>query len=289
MAGGVEGKKRSGRSYRPAVEAMEALRLLSGATAAASLPGVAAEHGVLSDPPAGLAPLGRDVPAVSGDAWDEALIQTQLADLLGRGTTADAAARAATSGTAAVDGSSSEAATPDPAAVSSGLSQLDRYLNRTWYRAAIPVHQQDDCTQAVYATLLQQVGRARFEALLGDVGHSGIKDVFTRETNDGLAFFRAVDMVKKRAQRERSYVSIDAVDVASPASGPDAHAWRDALREAIDQSLSPKEASLIHETLMGKTPAEIAQAWGVAPKTISNEKTRVIQKLRQALLVEAVD
>jgi DNA-binding CsgD family transcriptional regulator len=34
---------------------------------------------------------------------------------------------------------------------------------------------------------------------------------------------------------------------------------------------------------MGKTPAEIADQWGVAPKTVSNEKTRVLQKLRLAL------
>ena len=40
---------------------------------------------------------------------------------------------------------------------------------------------------------------------------------------------------------------------------------------------------------MGKTPAEIALHWGVAPKTISNEKTRVIQKLRDVLLEQEVD
>jgi DNA-binding CsgD family transcriptional regulator len=35
---------------------------------------------------------------------------------------------------------------------------------------------------------------------------------------------------------------------------------------------------------MGKTPAEIAVGWGVAAKTVSNEKTRVLQKLRDALM-----
>jgi DNA-binding CsgD family transcriptional regulator len=66
-------------------------------------------------------------------------------------------------------------------------------------------------------------------------------------------------------------------------------AWHEALREAIDHSLSPREASLINDTLMGKTPAEIALIWGVAPKTISNEKTRVIQKLRDALMAQTSD
>ena len=40
---------------------------------------------------------------------------------------------------------------------------------------------------------------------------------------------------------------------------------------------------------MGKTPAEIASQWGVAPKTVSNEKTRVIQKLRDAMVADMSD
>ena len=65
-------------------------------------------------------------------------------------------------------------------------------------------------------------------------------------------------------------------------------AWRNALHEAIDQSLTPREAALIHATLEGETPAEIAARWGVAPKTVSNEKCRAIQKLREALTGDLV-
>jgi DNA-directed RNA polymerase specialized sigma24 family protein len=128
------------------------------------------------------------------------------------------------------------------------------------------------------------MGRGQFDALVTDVGHWGVKDVFSRETSDGLSFFRAVDMVKKRAQRERSHHSLDSVDVPSDdqTSGSGA-ALREALYEAIERTLSPREAALIQDTLMGKTPAEIAIQWGVAPKTVSNEKTRVLQKLRSAL------
>jgi DNA-binding CsgD family transcriptional regulator len=35
--------------------------------------------------------------------------------------------------------------------------------------------------------------------------------------------------------------------------------------------------------MMGMTPAEIALQWGIAPKTVSNEKARILQKLRTAL------
>ena len=76
----------------------------------------------------------------------------------------------------------------------------------------------------------------------------------------------------------------DTIDVAVAHRQDETQAhWRDALHEAIDQSLSPREAALIHATLQGETPAEIALRWGVAPKTVSNEKTRVIQKLREVL------
>ena len=54
-------------------------------------------------------------------------------------------------------------------------------------------------------------------------------------------------------------------------------------REAIEESLTPREAYLICATLDGKTPAEIATEMGLTPKTISNEKCRVIQKLREIL------
>ncbi len=103
-----EGRKSKRRSYLPAVEALEALRLLSG-SAAPALPGIVVEHEHLGGP---IAPDDR---AVSDDAWDAALGQTRLVDLL-----------APTRGEA------------DPRTVQSGLSQLDRYLSRAWYRAGIP-------------------------------------------------------------------------------------------------------------------------------------------------------
>ncbi|MDR3618640.1 MAG: LuxR C-terminal-related transcriptional regulator [Paludisphaera borealis] len=274
MAGGVDHKRRAHRSYKPAVEAMEVLRLLSGAAATATFPAVAAEHHMLVD--SGLAAPTLDSPAVTDHAWDAALHDAGLDGLL--------SARA-----------SSYTAEPsivpraDAESTASGLLQLNKYLNRSWYRAAIPLQAHEDCSQAVYATLLQQLGRPRFDALLSDVGRGGVKEVFSRETTEGLDFFRAVDMVKKRAQRERVFQSIDSVDVAGSSSDLETRSWRDSLQEAIDRSLTAREASLIYETLKGKTPAEIALHWGVAPKTVSNEKTRVIQKLRDVLQTQAAD
>jgi RNA polymerase sigma factor (sigma-70 family) len=277
LAGGGEKRGRTRRDYRPTVEGLEALRLLSAAQAHL-LPGMVAEHDLRSDPALGPATPDRDVPssAVSDAAWDAALGHTRLTDLL---------SDPETSTSAGVTSSAAAAQPADPAAVTAGLSQLDKYLNRTWYRAGLPAQVHDDSSQAVYATLLQGLGRQRFDGLVAEVGQWGIRDVFSRETSDGIAFFRAVDMVKKRAQREKMHQSLDSVDVpARPSDQVTSVALRAALQDAISQNLNPREAALIHDTLMGKTPAEIAQQWGVAPKTISNEKSRVLQKLREALV-----
>ena len=105
-----------------------------------------------------------------------------------------------------------------------------------------------------------------------------------RETAQGPGFFRAVDTIKKRAQRERSFQPLDLYEgIASPGEDDAQGRRREALREAIDESLTPREADLICATLDGKTPAEIAVEMGLTPKTISNEKCRVIQKLREIL------
>jgi RNA polymerase sigma factor (sigma-70 family) len=241
-----------------------------------------AAHDLLADPTQEPGTSGTDthLSAVSSAAWDEALGHTQLADLL-----STPAAQADGSGGTTGSPAATTAPSTDPATVSSGLAQLNKYLNRTWYRAGIPAQLHDDSSQAVYATLLQNLGRQRFDVLVGEVGQWGIRDVFSRETSDGISFFRAVDMVKKRAQREKVHQALDSVDVPTQRRDQGSSAaLRAALQDAISQSLNSREAALIHDTLMGKTPAEIALQWGVAPKTISNEKSRVLQKLREALI-----
>jgi RNA polymerase sigma factor (sigma-70 family) len=278
-----EKQNRRQRRYSPSVERLEAVRLLSSATQAHPITSLVAEHDVLTDPTGAAVPhLADGSHAVSSATWDAALVQTELADILGPGVGSAAATSPVSATSPKVVAATTT--TADTQALTSGLTQLNKYLSRAWYRAGISPQLHDDSTQAVYATLLQNLGRGSLDSLITDVGHSGIKDVFTRETSEGLAFFRAVDMVKKRAQRERIHQSLDSIDVAGPADDQgDSTSQRAALKEAIEKKLNPREAALIQDTLMGKTPAEIASQWGVAPKTVSNEKTRVLQKLRLAL------
>ncbi|QDV36013.1 sigma-70 family RNA polymerase sigma factor [Tautonia plasticadhaerens] len=257
-------QRKASRAYRPGVEGLEALRLFSGLVGAPFA--IPAEHGEWSSSALDLdldAPGAID-PGVEIDAWDAAIDLASPSELLSPEPGPPA-------GTAA-----------DPEAIRGGLSQLDRYLSRTWARAGLPPQKHDDCTQAVYLSLLKQLSRPGFDELMVAVGVFGIREVFSRERGEGTVFFRAIDATKKRAQRERKLRSLD--------DGPDNPSaplrerdWVDALSEAIDRALSPREAELIRATLAGETPAEIAERWGVAPKTVSNEKTRAYHKLRDFL------
>ena len=174
-------------------------------------------------------------------------------------------------------------AEPRPEAIQSGLNQLTRYLGCAWARAGLDPQSFEDCTQEVYETLLSNLGRDKFDQLAAQVRAFGVRNVLSRETPDGPDFFRAVDMVKRATQRTRSFQSLDEhyLELADGAGtdGASATDWRRELDEAIERSLNRREAELIRDTLMGKTPQEIAQTWGMAAKTVSNEKTRAIQKL----------
>ena len=295
----------SRRRYAPKLEALEALRLLDAG--ALKLVSVVADHGALSGPgtgsvaatvvapslPSGWPGIAPAVGSPGSAAWDEALSQTvgtHWLDLLEPSVAQTPTAAPATTTTATTASTLS-----DSQALDAGLRQLDRYLGRAWGRAGIPASQQEDCTQAVHAALLEELGRPAFDQMVTAVGRQGIPQVLNRDSQLGPDFFRAVDMIKKRALRQRTFLALDeqpepaAQTTSTTLGGDGADTWRGVLNEAINRTLNPREANLIRATLQGFSPAEIAQQWGLAPKTVSNEKTRALAKLREALVAELDD
>ena len=170
----------------------------------------------------------------------------------------------------------------DPrAAFDAGLGQLTRYLARAWSRAGVGAGRHDDCTQAVHLGLIEAWGPDRYVDLVGRVGSRGVRATLGRGTSAGLDFLRAVDRVKKRELRARCHLPLDpATADCGDRLGPD----REVLREAVAGLTVPREAELLAATLASDGPAAIAARWGLAAKTVSNEKTRVLNKLRVAML-----
>ena len=168
--------------------------------------------------------------------------------------------------------------------LSSGLTQLNKYLSRAWYRAGISPQLHDDSSQAVYATLLQQPGPRPLRLVdhrrrpLGNQGRLHPRDV----RGTGLLPGRRHGQEAGTARARFTSRSTRSTWLAPAIRLPAQRGGKPCTRRSI-RTLSPREAALIQDTLMGKTPAEIANQWGVAPKTVSNEKTRVLQKLRLAL------
>lgn len=256
--------ERTSRRYQPRIEALEALRLLDHGLAALAAPGLV-EPVSASEPRSEAA--ASTAPSV--DTWDAALDATRIADWLD------------------VDATTELAKEISPQQVEQGLDQLNRYLGKAWAQAGIAPQNFDDCTQAVYEALLQNLGRDGFDLLADGVGRHGVRRVLNTETNEGPDFFRAVDMVKKRTQRTKTYQSLDETrgdaTLSSGVSNDEINDLREALDQAIDSSLTAREALLIRETLAGKTPAEIAAELGLTSKTVSNDKSRAFQKLRETL------
>ena len=75
------------------------------------------------------------------------------------------------------------------------LGGISRYCSACWRNARLPVDRWNDCTQEVFARLLERVPM------------SGWEQVLAGEGEERREFLRAIDTVKKRHQRERARTS----------------------------------------------------------------------------------
>ena len=182
------GVERQKRQYRPRLEALEALRLLDHGVAAALGPGLIEAFEPALPSAESVTPSSTSV-----EAWDAALDAALVDDWLASESPALAIREPAT----------------DALAIEKGLDQFNRYLGCAWARAGIAPQHFDDCTQTVYITLLENLGRDGFDHLANDVGRHGVRETLSWETAEGPDFFRAVDMVKKRTQRLKQFQTLD--------------------------------------------------------------------------------
>ncbi len=159
------------------------------------------------------------------------------------------------------------APTTAPAAT---VADLSRYCTACWRNARLPIDCWADCTQDVFVRMLERVPETSWHrALRGD-------------GDERREFVRAIDTVKKRAQRARRYVSWDAIGGAQ-AEPPANDDRRDEVDLAAERVLTDRQRAIIAATLEGDSVADIANRLSLPHERVSDEKYKAIRKLQAAV------
>jgi RNA polymerase sigma factor (sigma-70 family) len=177
----------------------------------------------------------------------------------------------------ALSAATSHAAVPirSAAVEADPVRDITRYCQVCWRNARLPMDRWDDCTQQVFARLLERVDVAQWHTLLKD------------DAEDRREFIRAIDAVKKRTQRARKYVEVSA-DVRDDRDRGDAHLreQREAVSQAADVVLSSRQRKIVELTADGWAVPDIAAELRTTPERVSDEKYKAIRKLRTHLGVD---
>jgi DNA-binding NarL/FixJ family response regulator len=186
--------------------------------------------------------------------------------------------------TSAAEPSSAQAATGIAAAATAAVSQVSEsvvlkkiqaYCSRSWQNAGINHQEWSDCTQQVFARLLERVDRGRLLIAIED-----------SESPERRELNRAIWATSQRSRREKKYSSIEFADSHSenndswPAKAESLNQVRTAVN-GEDARLSPTQREIVTRWSDGESISAIAESLKLSPARISDEKYKAIQKLRQ--------
>ena len=149
-----------------------------------------------------------------------------------------------------------------PAANPQTVNDLSRYCTACWRNARLPADVWPDCTQEVFTRLLERVPQTAWSQTLSDEG------LERRE------FLRAIDAVKKRAQRGRkwaAYPEESVADYRATAEGQRADI-RDELNRAADEILSGRQQQIIRWSADGWGVQEIADRLAIGPERVQRRE-----------------
>ena len=182
-------------------------------------------------------------------------------------------------GTAFAAGAHSAEATASAAqpnrASAAVIRDITRYCQACWRNARLPADRWADCTQQVFARLLESIPQDRWEAVLAD-----------DEGPDRREFVRAIDAVKKRTQRLRKFADLPPDHAERRAASADRADQREELARAAEVVLSDRQQKIVQMSATGWAVPEIAQELGTTPERVSDEKYKAIRKLRAHLGVD---
>jgi RNA polymerase sigma factor (sigma-70 family) len=153
------------------------------------------------------------------------------------------------------------------------VAEMSRYCATCWRNARLPIDLWQDCTQEVFARMLERVEPGSWTEILGQEGE------------ERKEFLRAIDTVKKRCQRSRKWTPGLVEQEADPRTAVDrvhAEDW-DAVRHTADRVLTERQRQILRLSRDGWSVHEIADELQVGPERVSDEKYKAIRKLRESL------
>lgn len=162
-----------------------------------------------------------------------------------------------------------------PVSESVFLKKIRAYCSRSWQNAGISHQEWSDCTQQVFARLLERVDRDRLLIAIEDA-----ESPERRELN------RAIWATSQRSRREKKYSSLEHAVSQSEDRDP----WPakveslSLVKNAVagdEARLSPTQREIVTRWSDGESIAAIAESMKLSPARISDEKYKAIQKLRQ--------
>jgi RNA polymerase sigma factor (sigma-70 family) len=169
-------------------------------------------------------------------------------------------------------------ATPSSAAEASpatlrAVNDLSRYCTTCWRNARLPADCWSDCTQEVFIRLLERVPQGSWDLVLKTEG------------DERREFVRAIDTIKKRVQRGRTWASGPLDEVADRRDSHDRKLAddRETVRRAAADLLSPRQQRILQLSCAGWSVQDMAAELEISPERVSDEKYKAIQKLRSKL------
>lgn len=155
------------------------------------------------------------------------------------------------------------------------LRKIQAYCSQSWRNAGIRSQEWPDCTQQVFARLLERIPRERLLQAIDDPDSPE-----RRELN------RAIWATSQRSRRAKSHSPLvgDAGRVDEADVWPAKMARIEQVQQAVDSKesrLSPTQREIVSRWSDGESISEIAESLKLSPARISDEKYKAIQKLRR--------
>lgn len=160
-------------------------------------------------------------------------------------------------------------AAPAPAAV----NDISRYCTVCWRNARLPADLWPDCTQEVFARLLERLPASTWN------------DALNQDAAEHRELVRAIDCVKKRVQRAKKAQAYPEGGVADDRTESAAirHEEWELVRRAAQEVLSARQRKIIAMLAMGYDVPDISDELGLSNARVSDEKYKAVRKLREHL------